>query len=172
METVVDRCRSGDQRAFEQVVALHGPRVLRVARLIVRDGAMAEDVCQETFLKAWRRIGTLREQDIGSWLIRIAANESISASRRRHRWHFLAERLGRFGSTSSATASETRLDLSRALDRLTPQLRAAIILHYYQDLTVDETARALRIPVNTLKSRLKSALRRLREFTGAQEESV
>jgi len=172
VDTVLDRCRAGDHRAFEEVIATYGLPVLNVARLIVRDEAMAEDVCQETFLKAWRRIRSLREEDIGSWLIRIAANESISASRRRRRWQVLAERLGRFSVQSEAAASESQLDLGRALDRLTPQLRAAITLHYYQDLTVEETARMLEVPIDTIKSRLKAALRRLRELTGAQEESA
>jgi len=170
VDTVLDRCRAGDHRAFEEVIGTYGLPVLNVARLIVRDEAMAEDVCQETFLKAWRRIRSLREEDIGSWLIRIAANESISACRRRHRWQVLAERLGRFSIRSEAAASESQLDLRRALDGLTPELRAAITLHYYQDLTVEETARMLGVPIDTVKSRLKAALRRLRGFTGAQEE--
>jgi len=57
---VIERCREGDRDAFEEVVNRYGLQVLRTARLIVRDEAVAEDVCQETFLKAWRRIRTLR----------------------------------------------------------------------------------------------------------------
>ncbi|HYS01427.1 MAG TPA: sigma factor, partial [Candidatus Eisenbacteria bacterium] len=83
---VIDRCRDGDRDAFDVVVARYGLQVLRTARLIVRDDALAEDVCQETFLKALRRIGSLRDEDPGPWLTRIAANESISAWRRRHRF--------------------------------------------------------------------------------------
>ena len=61
------------------------------------------------------------------------------------------------------------MDLAKALDRLTAEQRAAVALHYYQDLSVEETARMLRVPVDTMKSRLKTALRRLRELTGAEE---
>ena len=68
--------------------------------------------------------------------------------------------------------SEARLDLVRALDQLTIEQRAAVALHYYQDLSVEETAKALRIPVDTLKSRLKTALKRLRELTGYEELSA
>ena len=66
-------------------------------------------------------------------------------------------------------SSEVRLDLTHALDQLTAEQRAAVALRYYQDLSVEDAARALKIPVDTLKSRLKTALRRLRELTGSEE---
>ena len=66
-------------------------------------------------------------------------------------------------------SSEARLDLAHALDQLHPDQRAAVALHYYQDLSVEETARALKVPVDTMKSRLKTALRRLRQLTGSEE---
>lgn len=168
---VIDRCRDGDRDAFDEVVARYGLQVLRTARLIVRDDALAEDVSQETFLKAWRRIGSLRDEDPGPWLTRIAANESISAWRRRHRFDALAERVGRFRSSPGAAETEQSLDLARALGHLGPHLRAAVVLHYYHDLSVEQTAAALGVPVDTLKSRLKAALRQLRQLTGVEEEA-
>ena len=168
---VIDRCRDGDRDAFDEVVARYGLQVLRTARLIVRDDALAEDVCQEAFLKAWRRIGSLRDEDPGPWLTRIAANESISAWRRRHRFDALAERIGRFRAPVQASFSEDRLDLARALGRLAPELRAAIVLRYYHDLSVDQTAAALGTPVDTMKSHLKAALREFRRLSGAEKEA-
>jgi RNA polymerase sigma-70 factor, ECF subfamily len=167
---VIERCRDGDRDAFEEVVDRFGLQLLRTARVILRDQALAEDAVQETFLKAWQRIRTLRDEDPGPWLTRIAVNESISAYRRRHRFQALAERFGRLAGGKAAASSETRLDLARALDRLTPDQRAAIALRYYQDLSVEDAAAALRIPVDTLKSRLKTALRRLRDLTGELED--
>jgi RNA polymerase sigma factor (sigma-70 family) len=67
--------------------------------------------------------------------------------------------------------SEDRLDLARALDQLSPELRAAVVLHYYHDLSVEQTAAALGVPIDTLKSRLKTALRQLRQLTGAEEHA-
>lgn len=166
---VIERCRDGDRDAFEEVVDRYGLRLLRTARLILRDEALAEDAIQETFLKAWQRIGSLRDEDPEPWLTRIAMNESISAYRRRHRFQALTERFGRLGTGKHELATEARLDLAHALDQLTADQRAAIALRYYQDLSVEEAARALRIPVDTLKSRLKVALRRLRELTGSEE---
>ena len=166
---VIERCRDGDRDAFEEVVDRYGLQLLRTARLILRDQALAEDAIQETFVKAWQRIGTLREEDPGPWLTRIAMNESISSYRRRHRFQALTERFGRLGGGKPEVSTEARLDLAHALDQLTPEQRAAVALHYYQDLSVEETARALKVPVDTMKSRLKTALRRLRELTGSEE---
>jgi RNA polymerase sigma-70 factor (ECF subfamily) len=166
---VIERWRAGDRDAFEEVMDRYGLRLLRTARLILRDEALAEDAIQETFLKAWQRIGSLHDDDPGPWLTRIAMNESISAYRRRHRFQALTERFGRLGGARREVSSEARLDLAHALDQLTAEQRAAIALHYYQDLSVDQTARALKVPVDTMKSRLKTALRRLRELTGTEE---
>ncbi len=150
---VIARWREGDRDAFEEVVDRYGLQLLRTARLILRDEALAEDAIQETFLKAWQRIGSLR----------------VSTYRRRHRFQALTERFGRLGGAKREVSSEARLDLTHALDQLNVEQRAAVALHYYQDLSVEETARALKIPVDTVKSRLKSALRRLRELTGSEE---
>lgn len=169
LERVIDRWRTGDRDAFEEVVDRYGLQLLRTARLILRDEALAEDAIQETFLRAWQGIGSLRDEDPGPWLNRIATNESISAYRRRHRFQALAERFGRLARDRSDASSEARLDLARALDRLTLEQRAAIALHYYQDLSVEESARVLKVPVDTMKSRLKTGLRRLRELSGSEE---
>jgi RNA polymerase sigma-70 factor (ECF subfamily) len=166
---VIARWREGDRDAFEEVVDRYGLQLLRTARLILRDEALAEDAIQETFLKAWQRIGSLRDEDPGPWLTRIAMNESISTYRRRHRFQALTERFGRLGGGKREVSSEARLDLTNALDQLSAEQRAAVALHYYQDLSVEETARILKVPVDTMKSRLKTALRRLRELTGSEE---
>jgi len=166
----IERWRDGDRDAFQEVVDRYGLQVLRTARLILRDPALAEDATQETFLKAWRQIASLRDEEPGPWLNRIATNEAISTYRRRHRFQALAERFGRFAGSKREVSSEARMDLARALDQLKPEQRAAVVLHYYQDLSVEDAARALCIPVDTMKSRLKTALRRLRELTGTEEE--
>ena len=171
MYSLVDRVRSGDRDAFTQFVERYGTMVLRTARLIVRDPDLAEDVCQETFLKSWRRMGSLRDEDPAGWLNRIAANEAVSAWRRRHRLQALRERIGLDPGRSGGVSTEERLDLGRALDRLKVEERAVVVLHYYQDLGVEETAAALGIPVDTAKSRLKTALRRLREMSLYEEQA-
>jgi RNA polymerase sigma-70 factor (sigma-E family) len=169
MGRVIERWRGGDRDAFEEVVDRYGLQLLRTARLVLRDDGLAQDAVQETFLKAWQRIGSLRDEDPGPWLNRIAMNESISAYRRRHRFQALTERFGRLTGAKREVSSEQRLDLAHALDQLSPDQRAAVVLHYYQDLSVEDTAKALGVPVDTMKSRLKTGLRRLRDLTGSEE---
>ncbi len=171
MHPVLDRCRSGDREAFGEVVARYGLQVLRTARLIVRDEALAEDVCQETLVNAWRRIRSFRGEDLGPWLMRIATNESISAWRRGHHFNALVDRLAWLPRRIPTASPDHRVDLARALDRLPARLRATVVLHYYHDLSVEATAGALDLHVDTVKSRLKTALRRLRVLTAAQEDS-
>src|SRR5213594_1976216 len=88
----------------------------------------------------------------------------------------IASRRSPSGSAAWAAGNircpEARLDLAQALDQLSAEQRAAVALHYYQDLSVEETAKALKVPVDTMKSRLKTALRRLRDLTGSEEISA
>jgi len=168
----VERWRAGDRDAFDQVVDRFGLQLLRTARLILRDEALAQDAVQETFVRAWQRVGSLRDEDPGPWLTRIAMNESISVYRRRHRFQALVERFGRRTDGRSEVSPEERLDLGQALDELSAEQRTAVVLHYYQDLSVEDAARALGVPVDTMKSRLKVALRRLRVLTGSEEANT
>jgi RNA polymerase sigma-70 factor (ECF subfamily) len=171
-ETLVARCRAGDRDAFGVLVNQYGLQVLRTARLILRDPLLAEDVTQETFIKAWRQIGSLRGDDPGPWLNRIAANESISAYRRRHRFDALVAAAGRLAPRKVPVPDEARIDLATALGRLDARSRAVVVLHYYRELTVEETAATLGLSVDAVKSRLKVALRRLRELAGSLEENT
>src|SRR6202011_1904735 len=149
---VIERWRAGDRDAFEEVMDRYGLPLLRTARLMLRDPALAEDAIQDTFLKAWQRIGSLRDEDPGPWLPRIAMNESISLYRRRHRFQALAERFGRLGGAKHEVSSEARLDLAQALDRLTAEQRAAVALHYYQDLGVEDAARVVKVLGGAMES--------------------
>ena len=169
MGSLIDRVRSGDRDAFAVFVDRYGVMVLRTARLILRDPDLAEDVCQEVFLKSWRRAASLPDEDAAAWLNRVAANEAISAWRRRNRFAAVRERLGLDPSAPGRVSPEERLDLAAALGRLRVTDRAVLVLHYHQDLTVEDTAVALGIPLDTAKSRLKTALRRLRELAADEE---
>src|SRR2546423_14415767 len=153
---VIARWREGDRDAFEEVVDRYGLQLLRTARLILRDQARAEDAIQETFLKAWQRIVSSRDEDPGPWLTRIAMNESISTYRRRHRFQALPERFGRLGGGKVEVSTEARLDLAHALDRLTAEQRAAVAPPYYQGLKVEGAARRPQVPVEPLQGALKN----------------
>jgi RNA polymerase sigma-70 factor, ECF subfamily len=155
------------QERFSTLVDENGTRMLRLAVLVTRDRALAEDVCQEAFARAWRHLDNLEDDAVG-WLSRVTVNEAISACRRRGRFSALVERFGTLNRPGDRAQTELKLDLVEALNRLSPQHRAVLVLHYYNDLSVQETARLTGLPVDTAKSRLKAALREMRRLTGEE----
>jgi RNA polymerase sigma-70 factor (ECF subfamily) len=155
------------QERFSALVDENGTRMLRLAVLVTRDRVLAEDVCQEAFARAWRHLDNLEDDAVG-WLSRVTVNEAISACRRRGRFSSLLQRFGTLTRPEDRADTELRLDLAEALNHLSPPHRAVLVLRYYNDLSVEETARLAGIPVGTAKSRLKAALREMRRLTGEE----
>jgi RNA polymerase sigma-70 factor (ECF subfamily) len=168
MQGTSTRAATRDAR-FAALVDLNGTHMLRLAVLVTRDRVLAEDVCQEVFVRAWRHLDDLGA-DAAGWLSRVTVNEAISACRRRNRFAGLVQRFGILSRSPGGIDTDLRLDLANALDRLSPEHRAVLALHYYGDLSVEETARAAGIPVDTAKSRLKAALREMRRLTGKEAQ--
>ena len=140
----------------------HGPMLLAAARVITLDNEEAQDLVQTTFEIALRRIDALREpRALRAWLLTIQAREAFRVVRRLRR---LVSLDGRVREIATAGPDlEQRADVRQALSSLPRRTRAAIALHYLAGLTVPETARALGVSENTVKSQLKTGLGRLRE---------
>jgi RNA polymerase sigma factor (sigma-70 family) len=159
---LIARARAGDKAAFEDLLR---PVIVPAARFaygMLHDRAAAEDVVQEAALKAWRRLGNLHAgADFAPWFYGIVANESRSVRRARW-WSVLA--LDRVQQTpgSKPTAAETGEDLRHALMRLPAEQRAALLLHFYLDLSLEDTARSLGISVAGVKSRINRGLKKMR----------
>ncbi len=156
--------RAGDERAF---AALLRPLVLpayELAYAMLRDRAAAEDVVQEAATQAWRRLGQLRgdENALRPWLFAIVANGCRAQVRQR--WWRVVRRPDL--ETMATGVTENNLaegaDLRSAWARLRPEERAALFLHYCQDLTAVEVARSLRLSESAAKARIQRALVRLR----------
>ena len=152
-------------RTREALVAeldAHGPLLLAAARLITLDPAEAEDLVQTTFEIALRRLDDLRDpRALGAWLLTIQTREAFRVVRRLRRLVSLDARVAEIPSQGVDLAQRT--DMRRALGRLPPRTRAAIALHHLAGLSVADTARALGVTENTVKSQLKTGLGRLRE---------
>jgi RNA polymerase sigma factor (sigma-70 family) len=170
-EDAVRRCRRGDPGGLAVLVEMHQRRALRVAALITRDGALAEDVVSEAFLLAFRRIGSFDpSRPFGPWFHRVVANEALKTVQRRARERTADPESDPFGDLedrgprpeSLTLHAEDAGELRAALDRLAPHHRAAVVLRYYADLSEAEIAEALSIPRGTVKSRLFNGLARLR----------
>jgi RNA polymerase sigma-70 factor (ECF subfamily) len=132
------------------------------------DPALAEDLTQECYARAWQRIDSLREAaSLRSWLLTIARNELLQHARGRGPetadLESAAEIAGaRPSPEADAAASQRDGSLHRAVQRLDPDLREAIALHYFQDLSFREVGAVLGLPAGTAKSRVNRALERLR----------
>jgi RNA polymerase sigma-70 factor, ECF subfamily len=175
------RARQGDATAWEHLVHQHQDAVFRLAYLLLGDADDAEDVAQETFIRAFSaldRFDTARS--LRPWLLRIASN--LARNRRRALGRYLAAARRIFAFTTDTTAnieshSAQRWEsqaLWQAVRRLNTVDQQVIYLRYFLDLSEAEMAAALNVASGTVKSRLHRALGRLRvvverEFPGLRE---
>lgn len=161
---------------FEQAVIAEIPRLRRYARGLLRDAEAADDLVQETLLRAFRGRRHFRRPDnLRAWLFTILLNirrNELRALARRPRVIPLDDMLappGRDGAQEST--AELRRVLA-ALDGLSDELREALLLVAVEGLTYRETAEVLAVPIGTVMSRLHRARERLRELHEAQELRV
>jgi RNA polymerase sigma-70 factor, ECF subfamily len=172
----VREAQGGNPQAFGRIVRCYQRAVHRVAYGVTRNVGDADDVTQETFLRAWQAIGRFRVgEPLYPWLARIALNVSFSLLRRRKRRPETAlEPLVEAGAqwagaddpAENAAAGERDERIARAYAGLSEEHRAVLALRVVEDLSYDEIARALRIPVGTVMSRLSRARAELRSRLG------
>jgi RNA polymerase sigma-70 factor (ECF subfamily) len=154
-------------RWLEQLLVERYPDLLRLAYLILHDYADAEDATQLALERAWRSRAQLRSSDGAvCWLRRIVVREALRA--RSSPWHRLRSpahlvEIEPADGRSSASGDAERLDILRAFDRLPADQRATVLLHHYLAYPVAEVAAMLGVPLETVRSRLRLAMRRLRE---------
>jgi RNA polymerase sigma-70 factor (ECF subfamily) len=161
---VFHRSRRGDREAFEALVRQHQAMVFSLAWHFLRNPASAEELAQEVFLELHRALPSLESPaHVTNWLRRVTAHRCIDQSRRdRGRPRIAMEDV----AEPAAPASEPDLFLSERLRRLTASLperaRAVLLLRYQEDMEPSEIARALSMPLNTVKSHLTRSLAMLR----------
>jgi RNA polymerase sigma-70 factor (ECF subfamily) len=163
-DDLVERARAGDPRAFDTLVAARVGSAFRLAKAIVGDPGVAEDVTQEAFLQAWRNLPSLREAGrFDAWLGRILVNAARMHLRSRRRVITVAiddlnPSDAAFGEADVGIQGVPEADaLQRAIDRLSVDQRTILALHHVEELRVTEIAAMLAIPVGTAKWRLHEA---------------
>ncbi len=171
-KALVDRCRQGDLAAFEELYRAHAGKLFSVACRMLGNAADAEDLLQEIFLSAHRKLDGFRgESALGTWLYRLATNHCLDylrsrAARTNQLTDTLDDEPGLYeaGRQGLAEQTVTKMDLERAMARLPKSCRAAFILHDVQGLEHREVADALGIAEGTSKSQVHKARLRLRAF--------
>jgi RNA polymerase sigma-70 factor (ECF subfamily) len=163
---------NGSPEAIERLFEAFWPRTYRAAFLITHDAHAAEDIAQEAFLAAIRRLETFdRRRPFGPWLHRIAINRAIDWSRASKLRPRLAEELldglGETDPRIDADEDPRAAAVGPALDALTPEQRAIVAMRFVLDLTPGEIASELGLPRGTVNSRLRRALDRLASELGA-----
>ena len=149
----------------------YGRRIQGVAYLILGSHADAEEVVIDTLVTAWRKGDELRDPAaLGAWLLRIATRHALTRRRRiGATLPLLPEQAARMAGAGAPSIDGVAL--RDALATLPPRMRAAVVLHYYADLTVDGVATALERSPNTIKSQLREALSRLRQQLDTGDET-
>jgi RNA polymerase sigma-70 factor (ECF subfamily) len=167
---VLARARGGDKEAFESLLEPVIGMGARLAYGMLLDRTEAEDVVQEAAVKAWLRLGNVRPgTDFKPWFLGIVANECRTV--RRGRW-WSTVRLDQpvsAGAADSEASVVRGADLRRALARLPADQRAALLLHFYLDLPLDDVATSLGISIAGAKSRINRAFKRLRPALASSE---
>jgi len=189
--TLLAGLRAGDEQAFESLVRIYGGRMLAVARRFVRNDDDAQDIVQGAYLSAFRSVSQFEGQClIGTWLHRIVVNTALMKlrSRRRKPETSIDELLPGFQddghhveqfSDWCAPAdelierAENRAIVRACIDRLPDNYREVLILRDIEELSTEESARALRLTPTAVKVRLHRARQALstllrREFAGAR----
>ncbi|HEX2035777.1 MAG TPA: sigma-70 family RNA polymerase sigma factor [Chloroflexota bacterium] len=181
----IGRLKQGDIGALAVLMERYQAPAMRTAYLVIRDRAMAEDIVQGAFLRAFERIGQFdSRRPFGPWFLRSVFRDALKAVARRGRHVPLdtaatpgavpphgregspAEQLAdaRPGPEEALEHAETRAAVAAALAALPPAQRTAVVLRYWHGQSEQEMAEALLCPPGTIKSRLHAARERLRAF--------
>ncbi len=172
----VSRARAGDSDAFRLLVEQHSRLVFRVAYRMTGNEHDADDVVQETFLRAYKQLGRFEERaNFGTWLHRIAVNCALDLLRSRGRLdrHYggdpeEAEMMGAIRSSDPQQdrlllSAELRDQVTAAMEKLSGNERTAFVLRHFEGMPVEEIGKTLGIQVNAAKHTIFRAVRKLRE---------
>jgi RNA polymerase sigma-70 factor, ECF subfamily len=168
----VKAASKGDHAAFSELVRAYQVPIWRFLRQLLGDAAAAEDVAQETFIRAYRRLSSFRHQSkFSTWLFSIARNAGIDSLRAQSRRLRLAD-AARTTARRSTSGPETRVEIDLAIQTLSPKLREAFLLVEVLGLRYREAAQVMRIPEGTAKSRVFLARAELLVWLGAEGSSA
>ena len=172
-EQLIRRAQQGDNGAFEELLLLHQKKVYNLGLRMSANPDDALDLSQEAFLRAWRSLGQYQfEANFSTWLFRLTSNICIDFLRRKKRRQEtsltesyddsdegaeLAVPDAQPGPEQQAMTNETKIELARAMEQLSPEHREILQLRVIEDLQYEQIADILGVRVGTVKSRLARA---------------
>ncbi len=172
----VARARSGDSDAFRSLVERHGRNVFRLAFRMTGNETDAEDIVQETFLKAYKQLNRYESRSsFGTWLYRIAANCSLDLIRTRKARHHstvnneedrdLMQSIPSLepGPDRLAVSKQIEQRLTAAMEELSQQERTAFVLRHFEGMPIEEIASVLGVAGNAAKHSVFRAVQKLRK---------
>jgi len=167
---LIARAKQGDLAAFEALYEMHKAAIYRTALAITNDQAIAEEILQDTFLRAFKHMARVRDGvSLAPWLYRIAVNLAYDWTVKRKRWlaaiNNIIERIIVTTTVSPERSVEEREIqelLYEAINRLEFKQRTTLVLFYLQGFSLVEIAEVMECPVGTVKSRLHYARENLR----------
>jgi RNA polymerase sigma-70 factor (ECF subfamily) len=165
---LIQHAANGDVTAWEPLVLTHQQAVYRLAYLLLGDPDDAEDIAQETFLRAWKHLKRFdATRPLRPWLLSIASN--LASNRRRSAGRYFAAITRAFRDEPTSVTIEEKSsqhlqanDLWKAVQTLNLPDQQIVYLRYFLDLSVAETAEVLQVAEGTVKSRMSRALEKLR----------
>jgi RNA polymerase sigma-70 factor, ECF subfamily len=159
---IIERVLDGDANSFNLLVWQWEKPIYNYIVRLIGDRDEAMDLCQDTFMKAFRELGTLKDRDhFSSWLYRIAHNTCFSRLRKdRGKYYVPVEP----DTQTTKTSPEKRLAVEKALQTLPEDQREVVILKVFNDLKFEEIAAIQGAPVSTVKSRLYMSFEKLRSI--------
>lgn len=185
---LVARAVLGDSAAFETIMRRHNQLLFRTARSIIRNDAEAEDVVQESYLRAWRALKTYRaESKLSTWLVRITTNEALGRLRHKSAQIIPLETAMMSSEPETRTAltdapehspeqtvqrSQMRKLMEVYIDRLPEAFRTVFMLRAIEELSIEDVAQALDIPEATVRTRFFRARSLLRENLAQEMDSA
>jgi RNA polymerase sigma-70 factor (ECF subfamily) len=173
-QKTIQKAAKGDRVAFRQLVLDHSHAMFRLAWRLTADEHAAEDIVQEAFIKAWRKIGEFRmESSFKSWLHRITVNTAMDYLRkhsRRQQFETAETEWEAPDHTSMAADSGRQIDISNqaraAMMNLSESERTALLLKHYEGHSIDEIARIMDITTGACKQNIFRAVKKMRVALG------
>jgi RNA polymerase sigma-70 factor (ECF subfamily) len=172
-DLLISQTLSGDQKSYEILVKRYQKRVHRLAQRLVRDADAADDVAQETFIRAYYALSRYEQgRNFYFWLSRIAVNLALNHLSREKRLVALPEDDTNLDPalstdpTAEADASQLKVRIGEAIEKLPLHQRSVLLLRAQEGLSYQEIARNLDISIGTVMSRLSRARQALKELLG------